>query len=297
MQLSRRGVLIAGAALTSGVVLSTRSALAEPSPADPGLTGSLVALERQHNARIGVYAANLQSGRLVTHRDLERFAVCSTFKTYLAARVLQRSERGELALTDTVTVRAADLLPNSPITETRVDQPISLSELCAAAVQRSDNAASNYLLTAIGGPQAITDFARSIGDQETRLDRWETELNAAVPGDPRDTSTPQALGNGNRELVIGNVLGSDARAQLVDWMSTNVTSSLRPGLPAGWTLADKTGSGDYGTTNDVGVASGPDGQSVVLAVMVRSAGDDPDAEGFRPLMAEIAALLIPALAA
>lgn len=297
MQLSRRGVLIAGAALTSGVVLSTRSALAEPSAVDPGLADSLGALEQQHGARIGVYAANLRSGRLVTHRDLERFALCSTFKTYLAARVLQRSERGELALTDTVTVRAADLLPHSPVTETRVDQPISLAELCAAAVQQSDNAASNYLLAAIGGPQAITDFARSIGDQETRLDRWEPELNAAVPGDPRDTSTPQALGNGNRELVTGDVLGAAARAQLVDWMGTNVTSSLRPGLPAGWTLADKTGSGDYGTTNDVGVASGPNGESVVLAVMIRSAGDDPDAEGFRPLMAEIATMLIPALTA
>ncbi|MDF2825864.1 MAG: Beta-lactamase [Mycobacterium sp.] len=297
MQLSRRGVLIAGAALTGGAVLNARPALAQPSPVDPGLTDRLAALERQHNARIGVHAVNLRSGRLVAYRDLERFALCSTFKTYLAARVLQRAERGELALTDTVTVRAADLLPHSPVTETRVDQPISLSELCAAAAQQSDNAASNYLLEAIGGPAAITDFARSIGDQETRLDRWEPELNAAVPGDPRDTSTPAALGGGNRELITGTVLGAAARAQLVDWMSTNVTSSLRPGMPPGWTLADKTGSGDYGTTNDVGVASGPDGTNVLLAVMIRSAADDPEAQGFRPVMAEIATLLMSTLTA
>lgn len=288
VRVSRRNVLVGGAALTALAALSTRPALAEPS----ALTDSLVALEQRHNARIGVFAVDLRSGRTVAHRDLERFAMCSTFKAYLAARVLQRSERGELALTDTVTVQQADLLPNSPITETRVGQPVPLSELCAAVLQRSDNAAANYLLQVIGGPPAITEFARTIGDQESRLDRWETELNAAIPGDPRDTSTPRALGGGFRELITGEVLGAPARAQLVDWMTANVTSSLRPGLPEGWTFADKTGSGDYGTTNDVGVAFGPDGRAVLLSVMVRSAADNPDAEGFRPVMPEIAALVI-----
>jgi beta-lactamase class A len=296
MRVSRRNVLAGGAALGALAALGTRPALAEPS----ALTDSIVALERRHNARIGVFAVDLRSGRTVAHRDLERFAMCSTFKAYLAARVLQRSERGELALTDTVTVQEVDLLPNSPITETRVGQPVTLSELCAAALQRSDNAAANYLLQVIGGPQAITDFARSIGDQESRLDRWETELNAAVPGDLRDTSTPQALGNGFRDLITGTVLGPPARAQLVDWMTTNATSSLRPGLPPGWSFADKTGSGDYGSTNDVGVGWGPPegaARQVVLSVMVRSASDDADAEGFRPIMPEIAALVVPALLA
>lgn len=249
-------------------------------------------LERRLGALVGVYALDVQTGQVVAHRENDRFAMCSTFKAYLAARVLQRAERGELSLTDTVTVHEADLMSNSPVTETFVGRPITLSELCVAALHFSDNAASNYLLHAIGGPPAITEFARSIGDQQTRLDRWETELNAAVPGDPRDTSTPMALGNGFRELITGAVLGSGMRTQLVDWMKTNTTSSLRPGLPAGWTFADKTGSGDYGSTNDVGVVFGPDGRTVVLSVMVRSAGDDSDAEGFRPVMPEIAAAVM-----
>jgi beta-lactamase class A len=290
-QFSRRDLLVGGAALSVFAALNVGPAAAEPA----SLTDSFVALENRHNARFGVYAVDLQTGRTIVHRDLERFAMCSTFKAYLAARVLQKSERGELALSDTVTVRAADLLPNSPITETRVDQTITLAELSAAVLQRSDNAAANYLLHVIGGPSAITEFARSIGDAETRLDRWETELNAAVPGDLRDTSTPHALGNGFRELIVGTALGPAARTQLVDWMTTNVTSSLRPGMPPGWVLADKTGSGDYGSTNDVGVGFGPGDRKVVLSVMARSAGDDPDAEGLRPVIAEIAALVMPAL--
>ena len=293
MNMTRRNVLVGGLTVTALAAVGVPVASAQPAPA---IIDALAEFEQRNNARIGVFAADLQSGRTVSHRPTDRFAMCSTFKTYAAARVLQKAERGELALADTVLVDAADILPNSPITETRVGQTITLAELCVAALHRSDNAAANYLLKAIGGPPAITEFARSIGDTETRLDRWEIELNSAVPGDPRDTSTPQALGGGFRALVAGSVLGSPARTQLVEWMTANTTSSLRPGLPQDWALADKTGSGDYGSTNDVGVAFGPGGRQVLLAVMVRSATDDPDAEGFRPAMAEIAELLVPALA-
>jgi beta-lactamase class A len=287
-RLSRRNVLASGLTCVALAALSAPLARAEQAPA----VEQLDELERRHNALVGLYAVDLQTGRTLAHRENERFAVCSTFKAYLAARTLQAAQRGELAMTDTVTVRAEDLLPNSPVTETRVGQPITLAELCAAVLQVSDNAGANYLLHQIGGPPAITEFARGIGDQETRLDRWETELNSAVPGDPRDTSTPVALGNGFRALITGDALPPQARTQLVEWMTANTTSSLRPGLPAGWTFADKTGSGDYGTTNDIGVAFGPDGRAVLLSVMLRSASDDPDAEGLRPVMPEIATLVL-----
>lgn len=287
--LSRRNVLVGGVTLTALAAVGTRVASAQPAP--PSIN-ALATLERRNNARIGVYAVDLQSQQVVAHRPAERYAMCSTFKTYAAARVLQKAERAELSLTDTVIVDADDILPHSPVTETRVGQTITLGELCAAALEQSDNAASNYLLDAIGGPPAVTEFARSLGDKETRLDRWEPELNSASPGDLRDTSTPESIGVGYRALLIGSALGSSVRDQLTDWMRANVTSSMRPGMPPNWVLADKTGSGAYGITNDVGIAFGPDGRQVLLSVMVRSEQEDPDAEGFRPMMAEVAALVM-----
>ncbi|MET0897862.1 MAG: class A beta-lactamase [Mycobacterium sp.] len=287
---ARRDVLIGGLTLTALAAVGAGAASAAPAVND-----RIAALEQRSTTRIGLFAVDLQSGRTVAHRENDPFAMCSTFKTYAAARVLQKAQRGELTLTDTVTVAAEAILPNSPVTETRIDQPITLSELCAAALQRSDNAAANYLLQAIGGPTAITEFARSIGDHQTRLDRWEIELNSALPGDLRDTSTPRALGEGYRDLIVGSALAPASREQLVAWMTANVTSSLRPGLPPEWILADKTGSGDYGTTNDVGVGFGPGDRRVLISAMVRSATDDPDAEGVRPMMAELAALVLPVL--
>lgn len=169
---------------------------------------------------------------------------------------------------------------------------MTLDELCQAALQVSDNTAGNLLLKAIGGPPAITAFARSIGDPSTRLDRWETELNSAVPGDPRDTSNPTALGGGYRELLTGDALAPAQRRQLEDWMRANQTSSVRAGLPPGWTTADKTGSGDYGSVNDIGVAYGPAGRRVLLAMMLRSRADDPKARSLRPVIGELTSHLM-----
>lgn len=293
-ELSLRRALVVGAALL-GAACSTKPTLADPVSPTPPLDERISALERRHNARVGLFASDLAAGRTAEYRADDMFAMCSTFKTYAAASVLQRCDRGELRLTDQAFVDPDSILPNSPVTELAAGHAMSLGDLCAAALQRSDNCAANLLLTTIGGPPAITAFARSIGDEWTRLDRWEIELNTALPGDPRDTSTPRALAGGYRTLLTGTVLTASSRQQLEDWMRGNSTSSMRAGLPAGWTSADKTGSGDYGTTNDIGIAYGPDGRKLLLGFMTRSTTDDPQAPALRPLIGELATIVVPAL--
>ncbi|SOX53169.1 class A beta-lactamase [Mycobacterium ahvazicum] len=264
------------------------SACAPPAHADPPpVYGRLAELERQYDAYIGLFAADPGSGRTCAHRDDDPFAMCSTFKVYAAARVLQMAQHGELDLQQPIFIDPAALLPNSPVTAPRAGNTVPLAQLCAAALQRSDNVAANLLLAQIGGPPAITDFARSIADERTRLDRCEIELNTAIPGDPRDTSTPRALGTGVQNLLSGTVLGDAQRRQLEQWMRDNVTSSMRAGLPPGWTSADKTGTGDYGSTNDVGMVYGPAGQRALLSVMTRSRSANSNADALRPLIVEV----------
>lgn len=301
--MSRRHLLLCGLSLCGlpWAALAACSAgpgspdAANPTPPVPPIDDRIEALEQRYDVLIGLSAADLGSGRWLSHRANGRFAMCSTFKAYAAAAVLQKAERGELALRDTITIAPADIIAHSPVTETRVGAGMTLAELCRAALQQSDNAAANQLLRVLGGPSAITEFARSIGDQESRLDRWEPELNSAVPGDPRDTTTPDALGLGFRNLLVGDALAAAGRGQLEDWMRGNETSSMRAGLPAGWASADKTGGGAYGTTNDVGIAYAPDGRQLLLSIMTRSAADDPEAPNRRPLIADVAALAVSGL--
>ena len=295
-RLSRRSVLVGGLAVAGLAACSQKSVLADPAEPVPPVHDQIEALQRRHNAKIGVYAVDFDSGRTVSHLDGDSFAMCSTFKGYAAARVLQMVGNGELTLDRRIVVDPKwAALPNSPRTAPNSGGQMTLADLCAAAVQVSDNCAGNLLLQSIGGPSAITDFARSIGDDRTRLDRWEIELNSAIPGDPRDTSSPGALGGGYRTLLTGDVLAPPQRQQLENWMRANETSSMRAGLPGGWTTADKTGNGDYGSTNDVGIAYGPAGQRLLLAIMTRSQADDPKAPNNRPLIGEVASLLVPRL--
>jgi beta-lactamase class A len=149
----------------------------------------------------------------------------------------------------------SDLVTYSPITEKHLDSGMTVAELCAAAIQHSDNTAGNLLMKQLGGPAAITAYARSLGDTTFRLDRWETELNSAIPDDERDTTSPAAMATSLQKLTLGSALPPAQREQLVTWMKGNTPGDnrIRAGVPTGAMVADKTGGGDYGTTNDIGI--------------------------------------------
>lgn len=291
--LSRRRLVLGGMSLAALAACGRSDPPVNPvgseSPVPP-TDARIEALERRDGVVVGLYAVDLPTGRWLAHRADDRFAMCSAFKGYLAGAVLARADRRSLTLADTVTLAPSQLVTYSPVTEPLVGQPMTLAELCRAVLQQSDNSAANALLRVLGGPATITEFARSIGDDQTRLDRWETALNSAVPGDPRDTSTARALGVGYRAMLAGDALTPASSRLLQDWMRGNETSSMRAGLP-GWATADKTGSGDYGSANDAGIAYGPAGEQLLLSIMTRTASDDPQAPSRRDLIGELAALV------
>lgn len=294
MVLTRRQLLVAGAALTALTTAGMASATPVP------IEAQLAALEDRDNAKVGFYGRNLGSGRTLAYRADDLFATCSAFKAYVAAQILRQVERGELKLTDEVYIDPALFVPvASPITEPALGNWMPLSDLCAAAVRQSDNTATNLMLEILGGPPSVTQFARSIGDDRTWMVRWETELNTAYPGDPRDTTSPRGMGNGFSNMLTGNVFEEPYRAQLEEWMRTIVTGDtrIRAGLPPGWTIADKTGAGDYASTNDIGVAFGPNGERLVLAVMTRTRSDDPKAPALNALIADVTRAAVPWLLA
>jgi beta-lactamase class A len=246
-------------------------------------------LESRFGTRLGVYAVDSATGQELSHRADERFPMCSTFKVLAAAAVLDRNPTEHLDLR--VRYRPTDVVPFSPITESHVDGGLTIRELCDAAIRYSDNTAGNLLLDDLGGPGEVTTFARSLGDRVTRLDRREPELNSAVPGDDRDTTSPRAIAADYRELVLGSRLDEADRALITGWLVGNTTGGtrIRAGLPADWRVGDKTGAGRYGVVNDVAIAWPPDAAPIVLAVL--SARLTPDAEGDNVLIAQAATVI------
>ena len=241
----------------------------------------LAALERRHGGRLGVAILDTATGRRINHRGEERFAMCSTFKWLLAAQVLARVDRGEESLDRRIVVTDADIVSHSPVTEQHLGEPgMTVDALCEAAVTRSDNAAANLLLASGGGPEGFTAFARSIGDTWTRLDRIETALNSATPGDPRDTTTPAAMLRDLQAVLLGDVLTPASRERLVGWLVGNRTGDarLRAGLPDAWRVGDKTGSGGHAVHNDVGIAWPPGHAPLLVAAYYAEAEDTTRAQ-------------------
>jgi beta-lactamase class A len=231
-------------------------------------TERIAALEARSGGRLGVAVLDTGTGARVGRRETERFPLCSTFKVLAAALVLARVERGEERLERRVVFTERDLVTYSPATKDRVGPPgMSVGELCEAAMTLSDNTAGNLLLASFGGPAALTAFARTLGDEATRLDRIETELNEAAPGDPRDTTTPAAMAENLRRLLFGEVLSPASRERLAAWLIANKTGDtrLRAGVPKDWRVGDKTGAGGNGATNDVAVLWPPKRAPILVA--------------------------------
>lgn len=300
----RRSVLVLGAGMTATAFVgaapaASGSAGAAAADGAAELPARFAALERGHSARLGVHVHDTGSDRTVSHRADERFPMCSLFKTLAVGAVLRDLDHDGRYLERRVhyTRREVDASGYAPVTGTaeHLREGMTVAQLCAAALIHSDNAAANLLLRALGGPAAVTRFCRSTGDRVTRLDRYEPELNSAEPARVTDTTTPRALGTTYGRLLLGDVLDPGDRDRLGAWMRANRTSDdkFRAGLPADWALADKTGSGDWGTSHDAGVALPPGRAPILLTVLTTR--HTADAEGDNALVAEVARLVVEAL--
>lgn len=296
---TRRAMLTIGAGAALAAAISTGGSAYASAPGADEISRQLRELEQEHSARLGVFARNTATGRRVLYRADERFPMCSVFKTLAAAAVLRDLDCNGEFLAKRIRYTEKDVRDSgyAPITgkPEYLAGGMTVAELCAATISYSDNAAGNLLLRELGGPTAITRFCRSIGDGATRLDRWEPELNSAEPWRVTDTTSPRAIGQTYARLTLGDALTHQDRERLTGWLLANTTSGerFRAGLPADWTLADKTGGGKYGTNNDVGITWPPDRPPIVLAVLTTK--HEPDAPADNALISKTAALLAAAL--
>ena len=254
------------------VLCSTLALLASPALAQRAPIAALADYERDSGGHIGVYAKNLKTGALLSWRAHERFLMCSSFKASLAASVLGRVDRGQARMDELIAYGPADLMEWAPVAKQNLEKgAMSVGDMCAAAVELSDNTCANALLARFGGPPALTAFWRSIGDTVSRLDHNEPELNRTPPGDPRDTTTPAATAGNLHKLILGTALSPASREHLINWMLGCKTGDnrLRAGLPKDWRVGDKTGNNGKDAAIDIAVTWSTRGEPVVVCAYTR----------------------------
>ena len=264
---SRRSFLAGLAAIAAPI--SARAAAPSPEERLDLAAKRLAWIEEREGGRLGAAVIDTETGWTLEHRADERFPMCSTFKLLAAAALLKRVDDGAERLDRVVAYGPGDLLDYAPIAKTHLASGgMTLADLCAAAIDWSDNTAGNLILQAMGGPAGFTQFARSLGDLVTRLDRNEPGLNEATPGDERDTTSPRAMAEDMRQALLGDVLSEASRLKLEAWLIDDKVGDkrLRAGLPLGWRIGDKTGSGDHGTANTIAIIWPPERAPILATV-------------------------------
>ncbi|RXD04812.1 class A beta-lactamase [Sphingomonas sp. UV9] len=271
--IDRRGFGAAALGCVAASVSVAQAAPPDPSrlqtPSASAVIREVKALEMRGVGRIGVVAIDTGTGAVVAYRADERFPMCSTHKILVGAAILSMISAGRLKADQRIAYGHADLLEYAPLTTKNVEAGfMTVEALGEAAVRWSDNTADNLLLTLLGGPKGWTQFARSMGDRVSRLDRFEPDLNSGTPGDVRDTSSPRAMTGMLAALLLGRALDAGPRSKLESWMyESPITGALfRKRLPAGWHVSDKSGSGSNGTRNDVGIIYPPRSAPIILTV-------------------------------
>ncbi|MDF9302073.1 class A beta-lactamase [Tritonibacter mobilis] len=254
----------------------------QPRTYDDGLIPafSFEVISLQVDGDLGVAVLDTETGRTSGWDEHSPYPLNSTFKFLLAGAVLQQVDRGREQLEREIAVQSSDIVSWSPVVEKVVGRTLSIAQLCEAAMTRSDNAAANLLLRRLGGPEALTATLRDMGDPITRIDRYETELNDVPPGDLRDSSTPVQMLKTMELLLLGDILSARAKSQLSVWMEANTTGGarIRAGVPSGWVVGDRTGTGPRGETATIAAIYPPGRKPLLMTVYIKGSSRDADTQ-------------------
>lgn len=235
------------------------------------------------NGRIGVAAVDLATGQTISVLGDQRFPLASTSKIAIAATFLEGVDQGRWSLTSEfpLMVPVGSRPFSSHAAPVRRGEHLSALRLIDLMLTRSSNTATDALLAAIGGPQAVNEWARRSGLQNFSIDRDiatlvrdDGEFDPVVHIDPRDSASPEAMVQLLAGIYQGRWLSSRSREVIIDAMERCRTGTRRiPALmPSNVTVAHKTGSLNN-TSSDIGILTAPDGRAIAVAIYVTGQGN------------------------
>ncbi len=238
------------------------------------------------NGRIGVAVIDLKTGRTSAVLGDTPFPMASTSKVAVAATYLDGVEKGKWSLDDKFPL----MLPVKSARFSGSKAPVRAGEMMTArrlielALIYSSNPATDALLAAVGGPQAVNRWIKTTDIEGIRIDRDiatlvrdDGEFDPARTVDLRDSATPVAMAQLLSGLFQGKWLNQQSRAFLLATMERCQTGKrrMRALLPSDARVAHKTGTLNN-TASDVGIIQAPDGHAYAVAIYVTGQGGRPN---------------------
>lgn len=280
--------------------------------APPEMVSALRTLWAAFPGKAGIAVMKTDGSWMVSYRGDEPMPQQSVSKLWVAISVMDAVDKGQLSLDDQVTLKKSDItLFHQPIAGLigANGYTTTVASLLKRAMTQSDNTANDFLMRRVGGPTAIRDVISAKRLGAIRFGPGERHFQAATAGltwkpeysvggafnaarsalpastrkaamdryvsDPMDGATPAAIARSLARLKRGELLSPQSTRYLLNVMQSTETgrARLKAGVPAGWKLAHKTGTGQdlrnrTAGFNDVGIMIAPDGTSYAVAVMI-----------------------------
>jgi beta-lactamase class A len=278
---------------SDGRTPKTAAKIAEPRSPESfsaDLAERLRLISSRAGGTVGVAVIHVETGRVVSIEGAKPLPLYSVFKLPLAVSVLKNVEENRLLLEKKIRITPEDVVPGSQFNLDLWRKPVerSVRELLEVSIVRSDNTSSDKLLELVGGPAAVTARMRSMGfaniDIHSSVHQYVAQRTNPNTGPAEDLAQLLA------QLQAGNILRPPQLEVLLGFMGRAMTGEarLRGTLPKGTPVADKTGTGEAGSsTNDVGIITLPEGKGH-LAMAVLISGSKLPAEEQEKLIAELA---------
>ncbi len=283
---------------------------APPAPAE--LQDKLDKLAAAYKEPVGLAITDVARGWTAEVDGRGRYPQQSVVKVWVALAVMDAVDHGRLRLDQTVRLTSADRSVFYQPLGSRIGAhgySTTVYDLLRRALTESDNTANDKLMELAGGAGAVSAVLAAkgiggvgVGGPERVLQArtaglvWRPELagwrfkeaRAQLPDSVRDQALAAYLAappDGAQPAGLTRALAALKRGELLSKTSTDTLLGLmgeartgyrrlRAGLPSGWSIAHKTGTGpDWrGASvgiNDVGLLTAPDGRTYAVAVMLR----------------------------
>lgn len=231
-------------------------------------------------AQVGLYYRHLSRPDTLLHDPDVRMHAASTMKVPVMIQVFRDADAGLLALDDSVPVTNsfASLVDGSPFSVSptddsdttlygRVGGQSTIRELVELMITVSSNLATNILIQRVGA-ERVTATMRALGADSIEVLRGVEDGKAYEAG-MSNTTPARDLGIIAAAIAEGRAASPAACREMEAVMGRQQFGSAIPaGLPAGVTVAHKTGEITR-IHHDFGIVTAGDGTRYVLALMVR----------------------------
>jgi beta-lactamase class A len=238
------------------------------------LNTQLTILGARASGRIGICVSDGQ--KAASLNGGQRFQLYNVVELPVAVAVLDAVDRGQIHLDDLVALQADDHVTSGQA-QAKLTGPkgskSTTQDLLVRMIADNDSTATDSLITVLGGPPAVESVLVKKGIRGFNIDRTE-RAPRSFSFQNHNTGTPIAVANLLQWLVNGWLLSPRSSALLLETMGKThaFPDRLKAGLPTGWLLVHKSGSGNTAkagpdAASDVGILMAPDARSFVVAAV------------------------------